>query len=679
MENLFSGSLISLSWLISYTRDISILICMIFFIKFIAGKRLPAWWSYSLWLILLVRMLIPWRIENRFNISNLLNVEIDADFMRLMLMGKETGTIDLTPTASPTSAWWQGLDLSLDQTLLLLWLAGAIVFGIYILMKNTRFWVVIKHMAVLKEKRILDLLTECRDRLGIHRSIDVIITDKVKSPALFGYFHPRLLLPEGMLEDFSDEEMTYVFMHELGHLKRHDIAVSCLITLFQVIHWFNPLVWFAFYQMRIDQESACDSSVLSRLQKHQSIEYASVIVGFLERYCQNRQLPCMAGILENKTQMKRRLTMIINYKKLSTAMTVLASTLLVTTGLFFFALTGFAETQGQAELDQAAQKVLKEAQEAIEQNNFDSAEKILSAYFDSNPASRPDILYYTLGMVYYNLGRLDDAENIYELGHDAYPDSEQMLANYAFCSYENQEYIQAGSLFEKLSEMSPENKTDYLERAALCYYTDNDFYEAKRVLEKINELSNGTNTKIIKQLYEISNYLGQTNESQKYLSQLSSAEPEKEDSGSGITEGTTPTRSANGSTRTPMTGISSRTQSEVAGMAPEVGNRQSVDSDSPDNAYGLSEVDTPPRVLSAVPPQYPFLAKAENIEGTLTVQFIVTEEGAVRDVKVTESEPEGVFDEAAVAAIEQYIFEPATKDGEAVDCIVHAPMAFQLK
>ncbi|MBN1627339.1 MAG: hypothetical protein JW944_12525, partial [Deltaproteobacteria bacterium] len=146
METLFSGSFISLSWLISYTRDVSILICFIFLIKSIVGKRLPAWWSYSLWLLLLVRMLIPWRIENRLNISNLLNVEIDADFMRLILMGKETGTIDLTATAPSSSAWWQGWHLSLDQTLLLLWLAGAVVFGIYILMKNAGFWFMIKGM-----------------------------------------------------------------------------------------------------------------------------------------------------------------------------------------------------------------------------------------------------------------------------------------------------------------------------------------------------------------------------------------------------------------------------------------------------------------------------------------------------------------------------------------------------
>ena len=233
--------------------------------------------------------------------------------------------------------------MPLDKMLLVLWLAGAIVLGLYILAKNIRFWGMIKGRAAVTDKRTLDLLEECKERLNIRRSTHIIITDKVKSPALFGYFRPRLLLPDGILEHFSDEDLAYVFMHEMGHLKRHDIAVSCFVALFQIIHWFNPLVWLAFYQMRIDQESACDASVLSRLRHHQPVEYANAIVGFLERYCQNRQLPSMSGILENKTQMKRRLTMIVNYKKYSKRMTVMAVAMLLATGFIFFTITGFAK------------------------------------------------------------------------------------------------------------------------------------------------------------------------------------------------------------------------------------------------------------------------------------------------------------------------------------------------
>jgi len=656
MENLFSGSLISLSWLISYTRDISILICMIFLIKFIAGKRLPAWWSYSLWLILLVRMLIPWRIENRLNISNLLNIEIDADIMRLMFMGNETGTIDLTTAASSSSTWWQGWNLSLDQTLILLWLAGAVAFGIYILMKNTMFWVMIKGRAKLIENRTLVLLEECKDRLKINRSIDIIITDKVKSPALFGYFHPRLLLPEGILEDFSDDEIVYVFMHELSHMNRHDIAVSCLITFFQIIHWFNPLVWLAFYQMRIDQESACDSSVLSRLRDNQSVEYASATICFLEKYCQNRQLPSMAGILENKTQMKRRLTMIINHKKLSSKMMAMAVVLLITTGFVFFTLTGFAEIKIQGEMmTESGQKALVEASEALQANDYAAAEKILEDYLAANPAYKPDILYQILGTAYLNQKKFYDAADVFEAAYEIYPDRTDFLVNQAQCivnyAQENddkQAYIEAAELFERSFEITPGEELENLKSAALCYFSGENYKEAKRVFERADQVSGGTDINVIKALYQISKYLEQPDDAGFYARRLDEL------------------------------GESSSVPS-ASSDTPKVEQKETGKGDYTGNAFGLDEVDTAPRVITSVPPQYPFLAKRDNIQGRVIVQFIVTKEGAVREAKITESDPEGMFDEAAIAAIEQYIFEPATKDGEPVDCIVHAPMAFQLK
>lgn len=96
-------------------------------------------------------------------------------------------------------------------------------------------------------------------------------------------------------------------------------------------------------------------------------------------------------------------------------------------------------------------------------------------------------------------------------------------------------------------------------------------------------------------------------------------------------------------------------------------------------AFELSEVDTPPQVLRSVSPQYPFLAKRNNIEGSVTLRFIVDSEGNVVEPEVSKSEPEGVFDEAALEAISKYKFKPAVKNGKNVDCIVNAPMKFELR
>jgi protein TonB len=96
-------------------------------------------------------------------------------------------------------------------------------------------------------------------------------------------------------------------------------------------------------------------------------------------------------------------------------------------------------------------------------------------------------------------------------------------------------------------------------------------------------------------------------------------------------------------------------------------------------AFKITEVDTPPQVLRSIPPQYPFQAKKNNISGTVTLRFIVNMEGYVVEPNVTESEPSGVFDEAALEAIVKFKFKPAVKNGKAVDCIVNAPMKFELR
>jgi bla regulator protein BlaR1 len=344
MEPLFSGLQTLFIWLLNYTIGVSIMIGLIFMIRFVTGKRLPAWWHYSLWLIILIRMLIPLELENLSNLFNYVPVLGESSLFELSA---------ITINASSTT---QGWDLPVEKSLVFLWFIGVMVLGIYIFYKNLNFWIMIKQESLLIDKKVLDLLEDCKRRMKINTVLGIIITDKVKSPALFGYIRPRLLLPKGILEELNGAELAYMFMHELGHLKRHDIGISWLLTLLQIVHWFNPLVWLAFYQMRVDQESACDASVLSRIKHNQRIDYANTIIGFLERFCRNRQLPALVGILENNTQIKRRIAMITYYKRFSPKMRYAAFALLISIGFICFGLSGCAGVK-QVQTEKGAYKL----------------------------------------------------------------------------------------------------------------------------------------------------------------------------------------------------------------------------------------------------------------------------------------------------------------------------------
>jgi protein TonB len=79
-------------------------------------------------------------------------------------------------------------------------------------------------------------------------------------------------------------------------------------------------------------------------------------------------------------------------------------------------------------------------------------------------------------------------------------------------------------------------------------------------------------------------------------------------------------------------------------------------------------------------PQYPPRAISGQIEGWVRVQFSVTPIGTVRDAFVVDSEPSGVFEEAALKAIARWRYNPKVEGGEAVERVgLQAVIRFELE
>jgi beta-lactamase regulating signal transducer with metallopeptidase domain/Tol biopolymer transport system component len=238
----------------------------------------------------------------------------------------------ITVTPQPTAETGSSAKTTSRQfvdMLPLAWLVGALVLAAYVCASNLNFLRIVRLRRPVTDQKVLDLLEDCKSQMGIRTILGVVATDKVKCPALFGFVRPRLLLPDGMIEALSKQELRYVLLHELAHLKRHDIYVGWLVSLLQILHWFNPLVWLAFYRMRADRELACDALVLARTQSYEPKSYGRIIVNLVERFSRPQRLPGMAGILETKVQLKRRITMIAQFKKNSYQWSPLAVILII--------------------------------------------------------------------------------------------------------------------------------------------------------------------------------------------------------------------------------------------------------------------------------------------------------------------------------------------------------------
>ena len=363
-----------LGWLLKTTLHGSVLIGLIIATRWSLRARLAARWQHALWLLLLLRLASPWMPQSRLSLSNLIFKSVPRSHFTA-ITGKHVSANELPNTSEPTTKSEQesgiGLaekqspsvattnaepaavprqpaasevpsdigqvqDLSISTVLTRLsaiwpglWLTGALGLGVYIGLRNLRLWLLVTAERQLVDQEVLELLEDCKLQMRVKTPVSVVITDKLRSPALFGFVRPRILLPQGLLEMVSLDELQYVFLHELAHLKRGDIYLRWLTAILQILHWFNPLIWFGFRQMHADQESACDALAMSRMASEETPLYGRTLVRLLERFSQPQYLPSVAGILEDRSRLERRMIMISQFTNSSYRWSPMAAVLIV--------------------------------------------------------------------------------------------------------------------------------------------------------------------------------------------------------------------------------------------------------------------------------------------------------------------------------------------------------------
>lgn len=83
-------------------------------------------------------------------------------------------------------------------------------------------------------------------------------------PAVVGVFAPRMVVPADHQDRHSLAERALIRAHERAHIDRGDTRANALIAFGQCLNWFNPLIHLAAHYARIDQELACDATVVAR-------------------------------------------------------------------------------------------------------------------------------------------------------------------------------------------------------------------------------------------------------------------------------------------------------------------------------------------------------------------------------------------------------------------------------
>lgn len=103
---------------------------------------------------------------------------------------------------------------------------------------------------------------------------EVYLSDSIATPFVMGVIAPKIYLPW----DTPQEERRFIIAHERHHLRRGDPLWKLLGYLALCVHWFNPLVWLAFFLGGKDMEMSCDEAVLNRLGEDIRADYSQALL-----------------------------------------------------------------------------------------------------------------------------------------------------------------------------------------------------------------------------------------------------------------------------------------------------------------------------------------------------------------------------------------------------------------
>ncbi len=299
------------------------------------GRSSPRW-LYWVWVAVAIRLLVPLTIPVTWSPFNLLRMAVHDWTTGIQSPDEESGRSpstaqgfaptgqDLPKEAQPaTRTWVTPVGVAAG-----VWILGVCAFVIARIRAHLKFAARLKQPAAHDRAQPAALVAEVAAELGV-LGIDIVLTDAIEAPALYGVFRPRLLLPCGLLEKLRRPELRLVVLHELCHHRRRDLLSQALIHAAQIVHWFNPLVWVAGRVARNDCELACDEDVMRSLGSMGGQAYGATLLKIISLSRKPSLAPLGVGIVESKRQIKRRIEMIVAHRPASFARSLVGCALLV--------------------------------------------------------------------------------------------------------------------------------------------------------------------------------------------------------------------------------------------------------------------------------------------------------------------------------------------------------------
>ena len=261
--------------------------------RFIFKNRISSKLQYLMWWLLILRLLMPVTpdIGLHFNLQDMLLKQAHQ-----AELPTPAPVLDVAPASVPSTqssyesvapAVQPDTDVAPSQhvnpakstdwysIVFVVWLLGAIGFLGWLIFVKLRYYESLQHLMAGGPREVYELYDRCCKELCV-KPLPLWIVNKSMSPGIAFFGEPVLLVPLSLCGDES--RLRFALLHELTHKKRGDHYMTLLLNILRAVYWFDPVVHFAFSELRADMESACDSDVLAYIGHEQKRGYLTVIL-----------------------------------------------------------------------------------------------------------------------------------------------------------------------------------------------------------------------------------------------------------------------------------------------------------------------------------------------------------------------------------------------------------------
>lgn len=316
METLFFN-------IINTSITASIIILFILVLRFLFRKSTKKF-SYVLWLILLIKLIIPFSFETKFNPMPSKFMEFsNRAYIEENVQGEETmlkSEADLGETINPNDNKTLKTPIESEEN---------IAKSNKLTIKNSfpYIWIIgiilsLTHGFISNQK----LKKNLKDSTYIYENI--YENENLDTAFIHGITNPKIYIPNHL----DEGEREYIIIHEKTHLKRYDHIIKFLYYLVLSIHWFNPLIWLAFFLMERDMELSCDEVVMKEIGNDAKEDYCRTLLSLATGH--KKKIVAPLSFSENNT--KGRVKNVLDYKKTKFWVSIVLIVVVVVSIFFIF-------------------------------------------------------------------------------------------------------------------------------------------------------------------------------------------------------------------------------------------------------------------------------------------------------------------------------------------------------